>query len=140
MAFFSGDRCCQLYNYSIYLSFVMNKFKKTQFLTLITVYAKKYAVVKYGIFLFCRYSPYDNPNATCPFYKMYSCIYDRAFRITFSNNRNTQMHSSANSPAPPNTVDFLWFCDKVYHKQEVCFLLYFLCHNTTWQYNPNLLD
>jgi len=28
----------------------------------------------------------------------------------------------------------------IYHKQEVCFLLYFLGQIVSWQYNPNLLD
>jgi len=31
-------------------------------------------------------------------------------------------------------------CDKVYHKREVRFLLYFLGQIVTWQYHPNLLD
>jgi len=49
-------------------------------------------------------------------------------------------HSFTNFQAPPNAVDFLWSCDKVYHKQEVNFLLYFLGQIVTWQYNCNLLD
>jgi len=48
------------------------------------------------------------------------------------------IHSSTNSP--PNGVDFLWSCDKVYHKQEVGFLLYLLGQIVTWQYNSNPLD
>ena len=43
-------------------------------------------------------------------------------------------------PAPPLAAYFLWSCDKVYHKQEVCFHLYFLGQIVSWQYNPNLLD
>ena len=35
---------------------------------------------------------------------------------------------------------FLWSCDNVYNKQEVCFLMYFLGQIVSWQYNPNLLD
>ena len=50
------------------------------------------------------------------------------------------MHSSTNFQAPPIAVVFLWSCDKVYHKQEICLLLYFLGQIVTWQYNPNLLD
>jgi len=42
------------------------------------------------------------------------------------------MHSSTNFQAPPNAVDFLWSCDKVYHKHELCFLLYFLGQIVTW--------
>ena len=34
------------------------------------------------------------------------------------------MHSSTNVQAPPISVVFYCLCDKVYHKQEVCFLLY----------------
>jgi len=36
------------------------------------------------------------------------------------------MHSSTIFQAPPIAVDFFWSCDKVYHKQEVCFLLLFI--------------
>ena len=50
------------------------------------------------------------------------------------------MDSSTNFQAPPRAAYFLWSCDKVYHKQEVCFLLYFLGRIVSWQYNPNLLD
>jgi len=42
--------------------------------------------------------------------------------------------------APPQAAYFIWSCDKVYHKQEVFFLLYFLGQIVSWQYNPNLLD
>ena len=45
-----------------------------------------------------------------------------------------------NFQAPPQAAYFLWSCDKVYHKQEVCFLLYFLGQIVSWQYNPNLLN
>jgi len=60
--------------------------------------------------------------------------YDTAFKQTH------RMHYSVNSQTPPNLVDFLRFCEGVYHKQEVCFLLCFLGQIVTWQYNPNLLD
>ena len=50
------------------------------------------------------------------------------------------MDSSTNCQAPPQAAYFLWSCDKVYHKQEVCFLLYILGQIVSWQYNPNLLD
>ena len=36
------------------------------------------------------------------------------------------MDSSTNVQAPPQAAYFLLSCDKVYHKQEVYFLLYFL--------------
>jgi len=36
------------------------------------------------------------------------------------------MHSSANFQSPPNSVVFFGLCDMVYHKQEVCFILYLL--------------
>jgi len=36
------------------------------------------------------------------------------------------MDSSTNFQAPPQAVYLLRSCDKVFHKQEVCFLLYFL--------------
>ena len=52
----------------------------------------------------------------------------------------TAMDSSTNVQAPSQTAYFLWSCDKVYHKQEVCFLLYFLGQFVSWQYNSNLLD
>jgi len=48
--------------------------------------------------------------------------------------------SSTNCQAPPHAVYSVWSCDKVYDKQEVCFLLYFLGQTVSWQYNPNLLD
>jgi len=51
-----------------------------------------------------------------------------------------KMHRSANFQAPPNALDFLWSCEGVSHKQEVCFILCFLFQFVTWQYNPNLLD
>jgi len=43
------------------------------------------------------------------------------------------MHLSAIYQAPYNAVDFLWSCEGVYHKQEVCFPLSFVvsrsdCH------------
>ena len=37
-----------------------------------------------------------------------------------------RMHSSAKFEDPPIFVVFLCSCDKVYHKQEECFLLYLL--------------
>jgi len=52
---------------------------------------------------------------------------------------STSMHSSAKFQASPISVVFLCSCDKVYHKKEVCFLLYLLGRNVTWQNNPNLL-
>jgi len=48
------------------------------------------------------------------------------------------MNNSTNVQTPPQAAYFLWSCDKVYHKQEVCFLLYFLGQIVSWQYNPNL--
>ena len=36
------------------------------------------------------------------------------------------MHSCANFQSPPTYVVILCSCDKVYHKQEVCILLYLL--------------
>ena len=36
----------------------------------------------------------------------------------------TIRHISTHFQASPNAVDFLCSCDKVYHKQEVCFLLH----------------
>jgi len=50
------------------------------------------------------------------------------------------MEGSTIFQAPPQAAFFLWSCDKVYHKQEVCFLLYFLGQIVSWRYNPNLLD
>ena len=50
------------------------------------------------------------------------------------------MDSSTNLHAPPHAAYSLWSCDKVYHKQEVCFLSYFLDQIVSWQYYPNLLD
>ena len=50
------------------------------------------------------------------------------------------MDSSTNFQAPPQVAYFLWSCDKVYYKQEVCFLLYFLGQIVSWQYIHNLLD
>ena len=48
--------------------------------------------------------------------------------------------SSTDFQAPPQAAYCFWSCNKVYHKQEVCFLLYFLGQIVSWQYNPNLLD
>jgi len=53
---------------------------------------------------------------------------------------NSTMDSSTNFQAPPQAAYFLWSCDKVYHKQKVCLVLYFLGQIVSWQYNPNLLD
>ena len=53
---------------------------------------------------------------------------------------NLGMDSSTIFQAPPQAAYFLWSCDKVYHKHEVCFLLHFLGQVVSWQYNPNLLD
>ena len=50
------------------------------------------------------------------------------------------MDSSTIFQAPPQAAYFLWSYDKVYHKQEICFLLYFLGQIVSWHYNPNLLD
>jgi len=50
------------------------------------------------------------------------------------------MDSSTHFQAPLQAAYFLWSCDKVYHKQDVCFLLYFLGQIVSWQYNPNPLD
>jgi len=52
----------------------------------------------------------------------------------------SSMDSSTICQAPPQAAYFLWSCDKVYHKQEVCLLLNFLGQIFSWQYNPNLLD
>ena len=39
-----------------------------------------------------------------------------------------EMHSTAKLQYPPLSVLFICSCDKVDHKQEVCFLLYSLGH------------
>ena len=44
------------------------------------------------------------------------------------------MDSSTIFQALPQAAYFLWSCDKVYHKQEICFLLYMRI--VSWQYNP----
>ena len=49
------------------------------------------------------------------------------------------MHRSSKFQAPPNVVDFLWSCEGVYHKQEVCFFC-FLGQIVTWQNIPKVLD
>jgi len=69
-------------------------------------------------------------------------VIDHCFNLmTLVTSTTRGMHSSTNVQAPFNVVDFLWSCDKlVYHKQEVCFLLYFLGQIVTWRYNSNLLD
>ena len=54
--------------------------------------------------------------------------------------RGSFMDSSYKFQAPPHAAYFLWSCDKVYHKQEVWFLLYFLGQIVSWLYNPKLLD
>jgi len=50
------------------------------------------------------------------------------------------MDSSTNFQAPPQAAYFLRSCDKVYYKQEVCIILYFLGQIVSWQYNRNQLD
>jgi len=50
------------------------------------------------------------------------------------------MDSSTHFQAPPQAAYFLWSCDKVYHKQEVSHLLYFLGQIVNWQYSTNILD
>jgi len=50
------------------------------------------------------------------------------------------IHSFASFQAPPISVVFLSSYGKVYHKQEVCLLLYLLGQIVTWQYNPYLLE
>jgi len=61
-----------------------------------------------------------------------------------SNERYTMDSSAMDSftiyQAPPQAAYCLWSCDKVYHKQEINVLLYFLGQIISWQYNPNLLD
>jgi len=47
------------------------------------------------------------------------------------------MYSSIYLQAIPNAVDFLWSCDKLYHKQEAGILLYFLGQLVTWQYKTD---
>ena len=49
---------------------------------------------------------------------------------------NGQFHNFSSFSQATN---FLWSFEKVYHKQEVCFL-YFLGQMVSWQYNTNLLD
>jgi len=61
--------------------------------------------------------------------------------VSFLHNRPSDiMDSSTNFQAPTQAAYSLWSCDKVYHKQEVCFLLYFLGQIVSLRYNPNLLD
>jgi len=78
-------------------------------------------------------------------------ICSQQFRTVYSIIRTTQTQSrdvckacildnSTNFQPLPQAAYFLWYCDKIYHKQEVCFLLYFLCQIVSWQYKPNLLD
>ena len=55
-------------------------------------------------------------------------------------NKAKGMDSSTSFQAPPQAAYSLWSCDKVYYKQEVCFLLYVLGQIVSWQYNPNMLD
>jgi len=48
------------------------------------------------------------------------------------------MHNFSTLQSSPLFVVFLWSCDKVYHKQEVRFLLYLLGQAVTLHYNPYL--
>ena len=68
----------------------------------------------------------------------------KEYKLNQASNSNIIMgmtiDSSTHFQAPPQAAYFLWSCDKVYHKQEVCFLLYFLGQIVSWQYNPNILD
>lgn len=50
------------------------------------------------------------------------------------------MHSSTCLQVLPNAVDFIWSCDKHYHKREVDFLLYILGQVVTWENNTNPLN
>ena len=54
--------------------------------------------------------------------------------ITVARNENAQCQS------PPFSVLFFCSCNKVYHKQEVRFLLYKLCQIVTDNHNSNTLD
>ena len=68
----------------------------------------------------------------------------KEYKLNQASNSNIIMRmtidSSTHFQAPPQAAYFLWSCDKVYHKQEVCFLLFFLGQIVSWQYNPNILD
>jgi len=66
------------------------------------------------------------PNSISPIKK------EKNHRVT----KEFVMDSSTICQASPHAAYFLWSCDKVYHKQEVCFLLYFLGQIVIWQYNP----
>jgi len=50
------------------------------------------------------------------------------------------MHCSTYFKYPPTFAELHCLCDKVYHKQEVRFLLYVLGPIVTRQYIPNPLD
>ena len=54
------------------------------------------------------------------------CIHVWAFNVMLSclSHNGTINHSSANLHAPSHAAYFLWSCDKVYHKQEVCFFVF----------------
>ena len=49
------------------------------------------------------------------------------------------MHSSTIFQSPHLSVA-IPLCVKVYHKQEIYFLLYLLVQIVTWQYNPDVLE
>ena len=59
--------------------------------------------------------------------KATSYIQNKQFDAAFA-----VMHSSTNFQAPPISVVFYCYCDKFYHKQEVCFILYLLGQIVTW--------
>jgi len=65
---------------------------------------------------------YKNMGLT--FLSLSSCLFKIYFTcLSFS--WTCILHRSANFQALLNTVDFLWSCEGVYHKQEICFLLCF---------------
>ena len=50
------------------------------------------------------------------------------------------MHGSKSFQSPSTFAEIQCSCDRVYHKQEVRFLLYLLGQIITRQYIPNPLD
>ena len=61
------------------------------------------------------------------------CHYHTPSREDFEHHMYLQHSIHLQVRSPPLSVYFFCLCYKVYHKQEVCFLLYLLGQIVTWQ-------
>ena len=129
--------CLQFTNYGTKIKNYLNRYKTLFLYKVFFHLVHKCAMLSAVVILVGRSPEFVGFGANLKQWTSCWLILDTALSLV---QVSSTMDSSTICQCPPHAAYILWSCDTVYHKQEVCFLLYFLGQIVSWQYNTNLLD